>query len=427
MDINTASDGVVALSGPDSGVTTLDQTSDQRGVNRDERIPNPAITRQQDANTSAASAGNTGGAPVLQAPIHFPSGHSNEALLFEILLAKTESAQQKIQNSEVTVKVNSQLSADQTQFLSEKMDELRDKMAEQEKAGKLSRIFGWVATIASFIVAAVLTLTVVGAPAGAALMAGATIGLVNQISMETGGWFAKGVAELFASSDMTQEEKEEAANWLITGVSIALSLGGAAAGAGAKGAQMIAKMAQNVKDVGARLATELPKTALKLLDDVAEILMSAGSQIRNAPVVKQAIDIIVYVLKGMANGGAYVGSKLSSNSASIAEKVGLKTMQNADDFERVANKVISLGMVTTGVGGVGKGSSEITVGKITEEAGNIQADTVEIDSLITWYGDKVREGIEDYNTAINDMNRGFSLVRSMFEGSFESNAAAMRI
>lgn len=107
----------------------------------------------------------------------------------------------------------------------EKIQDSLEKLRKAKKSGIFGKIFGWIASIAMAIIGALLVASGIGAVAGGLLLASSALMLTNQISMETGNWMMKAIAQVFMKFGLG----ESAANFagqmtLLIGIA-AMSLG----------------------------------------------------------------------------------------------------------------------------------------------------------------------------------------------------------
>ena len=171
-----------------------------------------------------------------------------------------------------------------------KIDENQTKMKEAEeaaekakKSGLASKIFGWISAIASIVIGAILVATGVGAAAGALMIAGGVVGVVNMAVQQAAadGLISKEVMDKLGPALMGLEIA-------LAVLSAAVSFGASAIGGlakiagkmGAKGAEIAAKLTVKAAEVSAKLGSTVASTttkAVKLGTQTADLVLDVSS------------------------------------------------------------------------------------------------------------------------------------------------------
>lgn len=187
-----------------------------------------------------------------------------------------------------------------------KIDENQAQMKEAEeaaekakKSGLVGKIFGWISAIASIVIGAIMVATGVGAAAGALMIAGGVVGVVNMAVQQA------------AEDGLISKEVMEKLGPVLVGIEIAMAIlssivtfGGAALAHVAKGAGKIAaKAAQLAAKVGMDTAQQTLSTTMKAV--------KLGTQ---------AVDVVLDVSNGVAKTVDSTNqSKLQDKQADLIE------------------------------------------------------------------------------------------------------------
>lgn len=172
-----------------------------------------------------------------------------------------------------------------------KIDENQTKMKEAEeaaekakKSGLASKIFGWISAIASIVIGAIMVATGVGAAAGALMIAGGVVGVVNMAVQQA------------AEDGLISKEVMDKLGPVLMGVEIALAIVSAVVTFGAGAAGAIAKAGAKI---GGKVADITAKMAVKAAELSAKLGSTAAST--TAKVVKfgtGAADLVLDVCNG---------------------------------------------------------------------------------------------------------------------------------
>ncbi len=178
--------------------------------------------------------------------------------------------------------------ADQLQKFQERIEQLQkamEAMKKAEKWGLLGKIFGWVVPALMVVVGAALVATGLGAPLGAALIAGGVVGLAAQTLEATGGaqWIRENLlTPMFEALGLDKEKAQLAATItyqvIIIAIMIAASLGAGAAASGmAAGASAGASAASSAgTSASAAAASTSAQTAAKVAASTTQALVGLG-------------------------------------------------------------------------------------------------------------------------------------------------------
>lgn len=169
-----------------------------------------------------------------------------EALLLAIMELKTALSNEHINFTEEAINFNSAKKKELHEQRLQKVQESIDKMNQAKKGGLFGKIFGWITTVALAITGAILVATGAGAVAGGLMLASAGVMAVNQISEETGGWMAKGIAKVFEGFGLSHDSAMLAANLTIAFTVAALGIGAGVTGALGTVAKEVAPMVATI-------------------------------------------------------------------------------------------------------------------------------------------------------------------------------------
>lgn len=157
----------------------------------------------------------------LAPPLPPPMKTSIEDMILALTALNSKLQETRQQTSVTEIKGNMTKQTQENNDRLQKINESVEKMEKSKKSGTFGKVFGWIASIAAVIAAVALIATGVGAVVGGLLLAGALIGLANQI-----------LQEIPAVNQWMQ--KNPAVGWVILGVQIALAI--ATVGVGVAGA-----------------------------------------------------------------------------------------------------------------------------------------------------------------------------------------------
>ena len=178
----------------------------------------------------------------------------------------------------------------------DKLAESAKKAEEAEKSGVLQKVFGWIATAISVVVAAVITVATIGAGAGVGAMIAAGVALAttlastaiqaaNEVQVEVGGVkmgaFSAAIYKA-ALNNMSKEDASKAAMGSTIAIQIALAIIGMVASFGAAGVGKLGELANKGGQIAAKLSTSVTQglkqagTAMNVVSGVNTVASSAA-------------------------------------------------------------------------------------------------------------------------------------------------------
>lgn len=172
----------------------------------------PQITTSKKPGDSETTS-----APALPPPMKT----SIEDMILALTALNSKMQETRQQTSVTEIKGNMVKQTQENNDRLKQINESVEKMEKSKKSGTFGKVFGWIASIAAVIAAVAMIATGAGAVVGGLLLAGALIGLANQI-----------LQEIPAVNEWMQ--KNPAVGWVIVGVQIALAI--ATVGVGVAGA-----------------------------------------------------------------------------------------------------------------------------------------------------------------------------------------------
>ncbi|MGL5812120.1 MAG: type III secretion system translocon subunit SctE [Aeromonas sp.] len=164
-----------------------------------------------------------------------------------------------------------------------KMKEASEAAEKAKKSGLASKIFGWISAIASIVIGAILVATGVGAAAGALMIAGGVVGVVNMAVQQAAadGLISKEVMDKLGPALMGIEIALAVLSAVVTfGAGAAGAIAKAGAKIGGKVADVTAKMAVKAADLSAKLGSSAASTVaktVKLGTQTADLVLDVGN------------------------------------------------------------------------------------------------------------------------------------------------------
>jgi hypothetical protein len=235
-------------------------------------------TTQQGAAISAKLIANTS----LLANLAFASPDE-----FEIELGKMSNEVQQSQKKMKLADIE-RARADNLRKIEEnqtKMKETEEAAEKAKKSGLASKIFGWISAIASIVIGAIMVATGVGAAAGALMIAGGVVGVVNMALQQA------------AADGRISKEVMDKLGPVLMGVEMALailsavvSFGASAVGVIAKG---VAKLSGKVGEIAAKVAVKAAEVSAKMGTTAATTATKA------VKVATQVTDVVLDVSSGV--------------------------------------------------------------------------------------------------------------------------------
>ncbi len=192
----------------------------------------------------------------------------------------------------------------------EKMAESQEKAKEAEKSGMLQKVFGWIATALSVIVAAVITVATLGAGTGvgalicagvalATTLASTAIQAANEFKVEVNGVkmgaFDAAIVKLAMKDGWDEEKANQIGAYSAMAVQFILAIIGMVASLGAAGVGKLSTIAEMGGKLSAKLATNITNglkqtgNVLNAMSGVTTVATSA-SGIHTAVKSKEAQD-----------------------------------------------------------------------------------------------------------------------------------------
>ncbi|MBZ6066709.1 type III secretion system translocon subunit SctE [Aeromonas schubertii] len=216
-------------------------------------------TVQQGAANSAKLIANTS----LLANLAFTSPDEFEIELGK-MTSELEKTQKKLKLADIErARQQNMKKIDENQA---KIKEAEEAAEKAKKSGLASKIFGWISAIASIVIGAILVATGVGAAAGALMIAGGVVGVVNMAVQQAAedGLISKEVMEKLGPVLMAVEIALAIASAVVTfGAGAAGAIAKAGAKIGGKVADITAKMAVKAAELSAKLGSTAASTTAK--------------------------------------------------------------------------------------------------------------------------------------------------------------------
>ncbi|QCG47958.1 type III secretion system translocon subunit SctE [Aeromonas schubertii] len=233
-------------------------------------------TVQQGAANSAKLIANTS----LLANLAFTSPDEFEIELGK-MTSELEKTQKKLKLADIErARQQNMKKIDENQA---KIKEAEEAAEKAKKSGLASKIFGWISAIASIVIGAILVATGVGAAAGALMIAGGVVGVVNMAVQQAAedGLISKEVMEKLGPVLMAVEIALAIASAVVTfGAGAAGAIAKAGAKIGGKVADITAKMAVKAAELSAKLGSTAASTtakAVKLGTGAADLVLDVSN------------------------------------------------------------------------------------------------------------------------------------------------------
>ncbi|MGL6619182.1 type III secretion system translocon subunit SctE [Aeromonas hydrophila] len=270
------------------------------------------------AQLGAANAAKLLGSSTLLNKLAFASPEEFEIELGK-MTSELEQTQKKLKLADLErIRAENLKKIDENQTKMKEASEAADKA---KKSGLASKIFGWISAIASMVIGAILVATGVGAAAGALMIAGGVVGVVNMAVQQAAadGLISKEVMDQLGPALMGIEIA-------LAVLSVVVTFGAGAAGAIAKAG---AKIGGKVADVTAKMAVKAAELSAKLGGSVASTLT------KTVKFSTQVADLVLDVGNGVAKT---VDSSMQAN-AQIKQANLLENRQVMTELQGVMDKL----------------------------------------------------------------------------------------
>lgn len=209
----------------------------------------------------------------------------NMILLLQTLASKI--SDEKTKASVTQIKSNATQVKSENQEYQKQVEAAQKKMDKAKKSGTWGKVFGWVGAVVGVVVAAALIATGVGAVAGGLILAGALVGLSDQVvTTAAPGWVAKHPAFTYA----------------MMGVQLTLGIASLGAGFASAAASAATEAGEQVSNGLAFFAKTIPS-----------LTTTAGGEAYSA---WQAVKVVASVIAGVST----VGQGVSTGVGAVAVK-----------------------------------------------------------------------------------------------------------
>lgn len=333
------------------------------------------------------------------------------AAVLTALQSKTQDAQ--IRTAKEGLEVSKKQRQDQHEKVMNKLNEWIKKCESAEGKSKISKVFGWVSKIASFVASAIATVALVaatGITAGAASpllalavmgLVGSTMSLASSISQEFGG----PALELSALSTL-------ACKSVLTALGVPEKL-----------AESIAKVSSSALLLAAGAATGVGIATLAMDPQLLGNLAGGIAELGGADAMTA---MIIGSSFAMAAGvGTALFSMRASGITSVTTDIGKKIMecvqqalksipQSYSKMAQASATVIS-GAATATSGGLG-----IAAAKDQYQADSAQADRKKFSALIVQLQAQMQEEQEQIQKLVQELQDSFTVVSQMIAAAGES-------
>ncbi len=193
------------------------------------------------------------------------SGKSSDDFMLLLMTLEQELGRNKLLNAKKDIELSKTRHEQEHTKNIDKLKESQKKAQEAEKAGLAKKIFGWVATALSVIVAAIVTVATFGAGAGvgamicagvvlATVLASAAIQAANEVQVEVDGVkMGAFTAALYqaAKNNMSDDKAKDCATYSTLAIQLALAIIGAVASMGTSAVSSLGTTVNQVKNVTA--------------------------------------------------------------------------------------------------------------------------------------------------------------------------------
>lgn len=228
----------------------------------------------------AANAAKLLGSSTLLARLAFTSPETFEIELGK-MTSELEQTQKKLKLADIErTRAENLKKIDENQT---KMKEASEAAEKAKKSGLASKIFGWISAIASIVIGAILVATGVGAAAGALMIAGGVVGVVNMAVQQAAadGLISKEVMDKLGPALMGIEIALAVLSAVVTfGAGAAGAIAKAGAKIGGKVADVTAKMAVKAAELSAKLGSSAASTVAKTVKfgtQTADLVLDVGN------------------------------------------------------------------------------------------------------------------------------------------------------
>lgn len=404
-------------------VSTLVGAGQSRGIGG---VDTEALLNQLCMLTSSTGenpgVGGLSGAPELALPaLNFTT--DDMAILLTALRSKTFEGQIRV--GKEGLEISGKKTQDINDRAMKKIQEWVDKSKEALEKSKAGGIAGWIASIFTFIAAAICTaLAAVAAvlTGGAAipllavsvvLLAGATMSLASNISQQCGGpalepsaWLSDLMTNMLVSFGMDKEQAKSAGK-AIAGAAAIMLTGGAAL---AIDPQLLGNLVGGI----AELSGVDKDTAMWL--NVAFTIAAT-----------LAVMVVMVVVTGGAAAPQAVAkiakiADVAAKSTEKAAKIGQTLAKNAAAIQKGGQIMVGTAGLTSGAGQISSGVFTIQSGEAQRLADNALADKKELEAFLMKLQKLMEEGREDLKKIMQGVEEMMSVCIRMLTSNSEQHS-----
>ncbi|HHQ4928770.1 TPA: type III secretion system translocon subunit SctE [Aeromonas hydrophila] len=291
------------------------------------------------AQLGAANAAKLLGSSTLLNKLAFASPEELEIELGK-MTSELEQTQKKLKLADLErIRAENLKKIDENQTKMKEASEAADKA---KKSGLASKIFGWISAIASIVIGAILVATGVGAAAGALMIAGGVVGVVNMAVQQAAadGLISKEVMDHLGPALMGIEIALAVLSVVVTfGAGAAGAIAKAGAKIGGKVADVTAKMAVKAAELSAKLgssaATTFAKT-VKFGTQTAELVLDVGNG------VSKTVDSSMQADAQIKQANLLENRQVMTDLQGVMDKLKEALSQMTESFQQVMEMIFQM-------------------------------------------------------------------------------------
>jgi len=291
------------------------------------------------AQLGAANAAKLLGSSTLLNKLAFASPEELEIELGK-MTSELEQTQKKLKLADLErIRAENLKKIDENQTKMKEASEAADKA---KKSGLASKIFGWISAIASIVIGAILVATGVGAAAGALMIAGGVVGVVNMAVQQAAadGLISKAVMDHLGPALMGIEIALAVLSVVVTfGAGAAGAIAKAGAKIGGKVADVTAKMAVKAAELSAKLgssaATTFAKT-VKFGTQTAELVLDVGNG------VSKTVDSSMQADAQIKQANLLENRQVMTDLQGVMDKLKEALSQMTESFQQVMEMIFQM-------------------------------------------------------------------------------------
>ena len=291
------------------------------------------------AQLGAANAAKLLGSSTLLNKLAFASPEELEIELGK-MTSELEQTQKKLKLADLErIRAENLKKIDENQTKMKEASEAADKA---KKSGLASKIFGWISAIASIVIGAILVATGVGAAAGALMIAGGVVGVVNMAVQQAAadGLISKAEMDHLGPALMGIEIALAVLSVVVTfGAGAAGAIAKAGAKIGGKVADVTAKMAVKAAELSAKLgssaATTFAKT-VKFGTQTAELVLDVGNG------VSKTVDSSMQADAQIKQANLLENRQVMTDLQGVMDKLKEALSQMTESFQQVMEMIFQM-------------------------------------------------------------------------------------